>query len=95
MKAGLTFAGFLKIRGQVCEMIRMCISWKKIESYILWLRNYIGEVEAIDLLPTLHCRYGASSLEVVWSVNGHFQRADVALEQFYEGSTYFGNLFCR
>jgi len=85
MKAGLTFAGFLKVIRQCCEVIRMRIGRKKVEPNILWLRDYIREVKAIDLV----------TLEVVWSINGHIEWAQVFFQHFYQDCTEFGNLFCR
>ena len=80
MKAGLAFAGFLKILRQFCEVIGMGISGEKVEPDILRLWDYIREVKAIDLLAALHCCYGACNLEVGGSVNGHFEWADVVLQ---------------
>ena len=80
MKAGLAFAGFLKVLRQFCEVIGMGISWEKVEPDILRLWDYIREVKPIDLLAALHCWYGAYNLEVIRSVNGHFEWADVVFQ---------------
>ena len=80
MKAGLAFAGFLKVLRQFCEVIGMGINREKVEPDILRLWDYIREVKAIDLLAALHCWYGACNLEVVGSVNGHFEWADIVLQ---------------
>ena len=80
MKAGLAFAGFLKVLRQFCEVIGMGISREKVEPDILRLWDYIREVKAIDLLAALHCWNGACNLEVVGSVNGYFEWADIVLQ---------------